>query len=69
MSHPDHMKMPETPARARLRHPVDRYPHFLIEEGATGTITEATEWLIALCMDEHVPGAEDWDNVTLLDAR
>lgn len=45
----------------RSRQASNRYPPFLVEESATGTITEATEWLIALRTDEHVPGAEDWD--------
>jgi hypothetical protein len=44
------------------RREVKRFPHFLIDGGATGTITEATVSLIALRMDEFVPGAEDWDN-------
>lgn len=55
-------RLPAVGSRAMLRHEVERFPHFLIDGGATGTITEATESLIALKMDEFVPGAEAWDN-------
>ena len=55
-------RLPEVGSRARLLRVVERFPHFLIKEGATGRITEATESLIALRMDEFVPGAEEWDN-------
>ncbi len=54
--------LPDVGTRVRLRRTVERYPHFSIEGGATGTITEAGEWLISLKMDEHIPGAEEWDN-------
>lgn len=55
-------ELPKVGERARLRHLVERFPHFQIEAGAEGTITEATEHLIALRMDRHVAGAEEWDN-------
>jgi hypothetical protein len=29
-------------ARVRLRHEIERFPHFLIEAGATGTVAEAS---------------------------
>ncbi|HET7444545.1 MAG TPA: hypothetical protein VFJ57_07800 [Solirubrobacterales bacterium] len=54
--------LPAVGARARLRHEIERFPHFLIEAGATGTVAEASESLIALRMDDFVPGAEEWDN-------
>lgn len=54
--------MPAVGARARLRHEIERFPHFLIEKGATGTVVEASTSLIALRMDDFVPGAEEWDN-------
>lgn len=55
-------QLPPSGARVKLRREVERWPHFNIEAGATGTVTEASEHLICLRMDEHVPGAEDWDN-------
>ncbi|HEU4705579.1 MAG TPA: hypothetical protein VFS64_00130 [Solirubrobacterales bacterium] len=56
------VQLPALGSRGRLRHAVDRFPHFVVETGATGTVTEATESLIALRMDEFLPGAEEWDN-------
>jgi hypothetical protein len=53
--------LPNVGERAKLRRLVERFPHFWVAAGAEGTITEATE-LIALKMDEHVDGAEEWDN-------
>jgi hypothetical protein len=55
-------QLPPVGARARLSRIVDRYPHFCIDPGATGTITESDEQLICLRMDCHVEGAEEWDN-------
>lgn len=48
---------------------VDRYPHFLIPSGKTGTVTEAYDGLIRVRMDEHVPGAEEWDNEVVWDPQ
>ncbi|MEX1142869.1 MAG: hypothetical protein WD399_07590 [Thermoleophilaceae bacterium] len=61
-SRPAPDQLPSVGARARLRRIVDRYPHFCIDPGATGTITESSNDLICLHMDRHVDGAEDWDN-------
>lgn len=36
--------------------------HFVAETGAVGTVIESSPALIALCMDEFIPGAEEWDN-------
>jgi hypothetical protein len=54
--------LPPVGARARLRVPVERFPHFQVEAGAEGTLTEATDSLVALRMEETIPGAEEWDN-------
>lgn len=58
----DLVELPQAGDRARLGRVVERFPHFWIAAGATGTVTEATENLIALRMDEHVHGAEEWNN-------
>jgi hypothetical protein len=49
--------------RFRLRRDIDRFPDFLVREGATGTVTEVTEdGVIVALMDRHIHGAEEWDN-------
>ncbi|MGN6817015.1 MAG: hypothetical protein ACTHK3_13185 [Solirubrobacterales bacterium] len=55
-------QLPSLGSRGRLRRSVDRFPHFVAQAGATGTVTEATDSLIALRLDEFLPGAEEWDN-------
>jgi len=62
MSGRDNNTPPVVGARVRLLHDVERFPHFVIEAGATGAISEASDSLIALKMDEFVPGAEEWAN-------
>jgi hypothetical protein len=54
--------LPAVGARARLRRQVERFPHFVAEAGAAGTITTASEELIAMKLDRVLPGAEGWDN-------
>lgn len=54
--------LPSVGDRYRLARNVDRYPHFIAPTGATGTITQADGHGIALKLDEHLPGAETWDN-------
>jgi hypothetical protein len=48
--------------RYRLRHDVDRFPHFVARAGMTGTLVEHDDELVTLRMDDHLPGAEEWDN-------
>jgi len=48
--------------RVRLTNPVDRYPHFCAEAGATGTVTDVSTDSVSVKMDVHLPGAEEWDN-------
>lgn len=48
--------------RVRLTRPVERFPHFIAPEGATGTVTEASAALILVHMDDTLAGAEEWDN-------
>jgi len=55
-------QLPAVGSRGRLRRNVDRFPHFVAQGGARGTVTEATDSLITLRMDEALPGAEEWDN-------
>jgi hypothetical protein len=46
----------------RLLRPVDRFPHFVAPEGATGVATEVSDSLIRVRLDEKLEGAEHWDN-------
>jgi hypothetical protein len=57
--------LPAIGARARLRCPAERLAHFHTELAATGSVTEASEHLIAMRMDAPVSGAGagDWDNL------
>ena len=55
--------------RVRLRHDVDRYPHFVADAGSTGVVVEVVEaslpvqgHFLAVRMDEPLPGAREWDN-------
>jgi hypothetical protein len=52
--------------RVRLRHDVDRFPHFIAEAGEWGTVVHTPESDSAgtLCvrMDAPIAGAEEWDN-------
>ena len=48
--------------RVRLTKTIDRYPHFIAPAGATGTVRESSAELLRIHLDEHIPGAEDWDN-------
>lgn len=48
--------------RVRLRRPVDRFPFFIARAGMTGTVIEAATDLVAVRLDEHLPGCEEWDN-------
>jgi hypothetical protein len=48
--------------RVRLTRNVERYPHFVAERGRAGVVVEATRDTVSVRMDEHLPGAESWDN-------
>lgn len=59
--------LPKIGDRIRLRHDVDRYPHFVAKEGAYGTVTEvefdSNDWgNISAKMDDHLDSCEEWDN-------
>lgn len=49
-------------SRVRLRQPVDRYPHFSCPPGLVGTVASLDSYTVCVHMDEHVSGAEPWDN-------
>ena len=52
--------LPGTPVR--LVNDVDRYPHFIAGAGMTGRVTVNDGETFCVRMDQHLPGAEDWDN-------
>lgn len=41
---------------------VDRYPHFTVPAGATGTVTNSDDDYYAVKVDQPIAGAEEWDN-------
>lgn len=61
--------------RVRTNGVVERFPHFSIPDGKLGTVSEVNTddarggALVAVTMDENVPGAEEWDNAVLLSAE
>lgn len=48
--------------RVRTRGSVERYPHFTVPAGATGTVIDVIPDAVAVKMDRHIPGCEDWSN-------
>lgn len=48
--------------RMRLVRDVERWPFFVAPAGAVGTVTYADDHTVCLRMDDHLPGAEEWDN-------
>ena len=47
--------------RFRLTRDVDRFPDFIARAGLTGTVT-ITKGGVWAKMDQHIPGAKEWDN-------
>lgn len=45
-----------------LTRAVERYPHFFAPAGLTGEVVVAEPELISVRMDDHLPGAEAWEN-------
>jgi hypothetical protein len=52
----------EIGTRVRLRHDIDRYPHFFAAGGLTGTVTNTDGGMVFVRMDIHIPGCEEWEN-------
>jgi hypothetical protein len=48
--------------KVRFKRPVDRFPHFSVPKGATGTLVLLTSTEAAVKLDLPMPGAEEWDN-------
>ncbi len=38
------------------------FPHFYLEKGEKGTVDEITNDIISIKLDNHIEGAEEWDN-------
>lgn len=56
------VQLPPEGARVKFLGPLDRYPHFIVPDGAIGTVVESTEFLFVVRLDVHLPGAEAWEN-------
>lgn len=48
--------------RVQFTTDVDRYPHFVVAEGSTGTVTALDDEMAAVKLDEKIEGAEEWEN-------
>jgi len=49
--------------RVRLTACADRFPHFLVQPGGEGTVVlNEDDSSVAIRMDAHIPGCEEWDN-------
>lgn len=56
-------------ARVRVIEEVHRYPHFIVPEGALGTVSSVeSARLFWVELDETIDGAEEWDNAVSFDA-
>lgn len=51
--------------RVRLIATVDRFPHTVVEIGATGTVVDRGSDSLGILLDEHDDGLDDWGNVLL----
>lgn len=49
-------------SRIELVDYADRFPFFLVPPGAKGTVTEVSDNVVCIKMDEHIDGCEGWDN-------
>lgn len=49
--------------RVIVKQEIDRYPHFLVPVGLRGTIVQWEPLTIGVKLDNHIVGAEEWDNV------
>jgi hypothetical protein len=49
-------------SRVRLTADVERYPHFIARKGSEGVVSHNTDGGIEVKLDDHLPGAEPWDN-------
>ena len=55
--------------KVRLTVDVERYPHFIARKGMTGIVldTHTSDYpsAIAVKLDQHLDGCEEWDNTLL----
>lgn len=55
-------RLPKTGTRVRLVEDVERYPHFIARRGMEGVVTESSDEIFAVRMDDEIPGAQEWEN-------
>lgn len=48
--------------RVRFKHPVDRFPHFVVPAGATGEVVTLDEGIAEIRVDDPPEGMEEWEN-------
>jgi len=67
------MTKPNVGQRLRLRHNVERFPHFRAPAGALGTVVSVETgergqiYSVDVKLDETLKGAEPWDNCIVWD--
>lgn len=66
---PNPRTLPANATRVTLTRTVERYPHFTVPAGSTGTV-DTSEWegngWIQVKWDDQIDGAEEWDNCLVL---
>lgn len=55
-------RIPPVGERFRLVREVERFPHFIVDKGLTGTVVSVDHGVIYGKMDQHIPDCEEWDN-------
>lgn len=66
----DEGKVPHVGDRIKLSVIIDRFPHFSVEAGATGTVNTVDARRhggISVKMDAVIDGAKEWDNCIIWD--
>lgn len=53
---------PTVGTRVRMRRDIDRYPHFMVAAGETGTVVTSDDQSFGVKMDQHIVGCEEWEN-------
>lgn len=55
--------------RVRFTYEFSQFPHFMVDEGATGTVIDAHEAFVSVKCDAPIPGCEEWQNVVHVDGN
>jgi hypothetical protein len=53
-------------SRVALAQDIDRFPHFIANKGEMGKVVDVTDDFVSVKMDNHISGAEEWDNEVMV---